>query len=57
MVKKAAEMGERTPATANRDPKENLRIKRAYNILELNSYEPAIVVRKKAQIIIKSYFR
>jgi hypothetical protein len=39
-------MGERIPITINGDPEENLRIKRAYNILELNSYEPIIVVEE-----------
>jgi superfamily II DNA or RNA helicase len=43
IVKKAAEMGERRPAAPNGDPEENLRSKRAYNILELNSYEPVII--------------
>ena len=47
IVKKAAEMGERRPATTNGDPEENLRIKRAYNILELNSYEPVIIVEEE----------
>jgi len=47
IVKKAAEMGERRPATPNGDPEENLRSKRAYNILELNSYEPVIVVEEE----------
>jgi len=42
IVRKAVEMGERTPPTTNREP-EDLRIKRAYNILELNSYEPTII--------------
>jgi superfamily II DNA or RNA helicase len=48
IVKKAVEMGRRTTDDVKRkidDNKErqNLRIKRAYNILELNSYEPTIV--------------
>jgi superfamily II DNA or RNA helicase len=43
IVKKAVQMGERRSATINEDPEEALRIKRAYNILELNSYEPIIV--------------
>jgi superfamily II DNA or RNA helicase len=47
IVKKAAEMGERRPATPNGDPEENLRSKRAYNILELNSYEPVIIVEEE----------
>ncbi|HEY6885515.1 MAG TPA: helicase-related protein [Nitrososphaeraceae archaeon] len=41
IVRKAVGMDERTPTT-NREP-EDLRIKRAYNILELNSYEPTII--------------
>jgi hypothetical protein len=40
-------MGERRPATTNGDPEEYLRIKRAYNILELNSYEPVIIVEEE----------
>ena len=36
-------MGERRSTTINGDAEEALRIKRAYNMLELNSYEPIIV--------------
>ena len=56
IVKESAEMGEE--ARNNKwDLEENLRIKRAYNILELNSYEPVIIVEEEGRIIIKSYFR
>ena len=41
IVRRAVEMDERTPVT-NREP-QDLRIKRAYDILELNSYEPTII--------------
>ena len=44
IVNKAVQMGERRSATINGESgEEALRIKRAYNILELNSYEPIIV--------------
>jgi superfamily II DNA or RNA helicase len=43
IVNKAVQMGGRRSATINGEPEEALRIKRAYNILELNSYEPIIV--------------
>jgi superfamily II DNA or RNA helicase len=41
IVRRAVEMDETTPVT-NREP-QDLRIKRAYDILELNSYEPTII--------------
>ncbi len=43
IVNKAAEISKTIPVKVNEDTKENLRIKRAYDILELNSYEPTII--------------
>jgi superfamily II DNA or RNA helicase len=50
IVNKAVQMGERRSATKNGEPEEEaLRIKRAYNILELNSYEPIIVEEEEEE--------
>lgn len=47
IVKKAAEMNKRTPSTIAGDTEENLRIKKAYDIVELNSYEPIILEKEE----------
>jgi superfamily II DNA or RNA helicase len=47
IVKKAAEMNKRAPSTIAGDTEENLRIKKAYDIVELNSYEPIILEKEE----------